>query len=332
MFLFFILFFIKAQDETFNRLVSNLAGSGTAFRVNDVIRIPSVTISVINYSHSDGVNTYLVVINNNSSLKPFYIETKRNYTFRDASPNKNTIIENMNIQYVRNVQYMNNNIINDTFLFKDMFGQRGESIEISNNIFRYQIIDGSSIRITKYLDNNTELIIPRTIDGLPVTEIGRSAVSRSGNQPRVTSLELPNTVRTIGIMAFRGNKIKKIILPDSIVAIGDCAFEYNEATELVLSKNLYHIEYRTFGGNKLTSVIIPNSIRRLTSQAFLSSPITSITIGSNVIFDAMDASVTPFTLGYRNDYLTLFNDCYITNNRRAGIYTYTNNKWSYSER
>jgi hypothetical protein len=332
MFLFFILFSIKAQDETFNRLVSNLGGGGPAFRANDVIRIPSVTISVINYSHSDRVNTYLVVINNNSSLKPFYIETTRNYTFSDASPNKNTIIENMNIQYARNVQYMNNNIISDTFLFKDMFGQRGVSIEISNNIFRYKIIDGSSIMITRYLDNNTALIIPSTIDGLPVTDIDRNAFYRSGDQTRLTSLELPNTVRTIGERAFENNRIRQLILPDGIVAIGRRAFYNNELTELVLPRNLNFIEALTFdgGGNNLSTIIIPNSVRTIRGTAFR-GPITRITIGASVVFSAYDVDNNPFTMGgIQGDYPKLFKDCYIENKRRAGTYTYSNNKWTYS--
>ena len=72
-----------------------------------------------------------------------------------------------------------------------------------------------------------------------------------------------------------------------------------------------------WGYSSLTSVIIPNSVRTIEGSFSYNRQLTGITIGANVTID-----------NYSFD--DNFRQFYAQNNRRAGRYTYSNNRWNYS--
>ncbi len=66
----------------------------------------------------------------------------------------------------------------------------------------YEVVaDGAGIAITKYLGTGAEVVIPDTIDGLPVIEIGDEAFY---NNTTLTTITLPATIERIGVRAFAG--------------------------------------------------------------------------------------------------------------------------------
>jgi len=105
---------------------------------------------------------------------------------------------------------------------------------------------------------NRAVIIPGTINGLPVTAIGNG---RDGVfiDSVVTSVIIPNSVTTIGESAFSTcQTLTSVTIPDSVTTIGEWAFS-NCAT--------------------LPSVTIPNSVTSIGDGAFdYCTSLTSITV------------------------------------------------------
>ncbi|MBR3410179.1 MAG: leucine-rich repeat domain-containing protein [Candidatus Methanomethylophilaceae archaeon] len=65
--------------------------------------------------------------------------------------------------------------------------------------------------------------IPKTVNGLPVTIIGKEAYKDC--EPIAFSITLPETVVKIEEKAFEGcHRLESIVLPNSLKKIGDCAF------------------------------------------------------------------------------------------------------------
>ena len=61
--------------------------------------------------------------------------------------------------------------------------------------------NGTGIVITEYLGNSAEVVIPDTIDELPITEIGDEAFFNNTTLRKIT---VPQTVERIGVRAFKG--------------------------------------------------------------------------------------------------------------------------------
>jgi len=53
------------------------------------------------------------------------------------------------------------------------------------------------------------------------------------------------------------NKISSITLPEGIKSIGYSAFEYNKLRTVTIPSSVSRIEYSAFGKNRLTKIIIP---------------------------------------------------------------------------
>ena len=88
------------------------------------------------------------------------------------------------------------------------------------------VLHGEEYSITGYNGTPTEICIPSTYNGLPVTEIDSMAFSRSGDNPELVSItfEEPSHMRRIGSHAFFMCVHLTIVLPDSITDIEEGAF------------------------------------------------------------------------------------------------------------
>jgi len=161
--------------------------------------------------------------------------------------------------------------------------------------------------ITEYIGTKTEISIPPTIQNNPVTGIEYSAFERARNRDRITSITIPNGVKSIGYGAFEDcirltsvnipdgvtsiggevfhncESLTSIIIPNSVTQIGSSAFAgCKKLTSVTLPNKLTVIENSTFSGcESLTSVTIPNSVTKIGGAAFSSSRnggLTSVTI------------------------------------------------------
>ena len=87
--------------------------------------------------------------------------------------------------------------------------------------FNYTV-DQGKVTITKYTGPGGAVTIPDTIEGLPVTSIGRLAFSGCTG---LTTVMIPDSVTSIGDGAFlRCTGLTSITIPNSVTSIGDGAF------------------------------------------------------------------------------------------------------------
>ena len=104
----------------------------------------------------------------------------------------------------------------------------------------------NEITILSYVGKETNVVVPREIDGCPVTEIGESAFAGA----KIVSVVLPDTVVSIGWFAFsRCSSLTSITAGSTLSSIGYGAFDgCPSALTLISPKNSYFSKYgKSFG-------------------------------------------------------------------------------------
>jgi hypothetical protein len=155
-----------------------------------------------------------------------------------------------------------------------------------------------------------------------VTTIGQQAFQ---NHSSLTSVSIPNSVNSIGILAFANTGLTSITIPNSVTSIGGTAFvfcsaltsieveannlNYSSVDGVLFNKNQdtllvcpagkqgnYIIPSSTttigriaFHSSGLTSLVIPNSVITIGDLAFAFSGLTTITIPNSVTLIGTDA-------------------------------------------
>lgn len=127
-----------------------------------------------------------------------------------------------------------------------------------------------SVKITSYHGrSHKDLIIPYSIDGMPVDEIGREVFR---NYPCCT-ISVHGRIRRLGEGVFRGSTVQKILFEDGITSLSDYTFYQCELLkEIGLPLTLKNIGSRCFMSCKsLRYIGFPTSIRNIGKQAFYGS-------------------------------------------------------------
>ena len=141
----------------------------------------------------------------------------------------------------------------------------------------------------------TEVTIPDTILGYPVTRIGKEAFY---NCKPLTSVTIPDSVTTIGDSAFAScSSLTSVTIPDSVTTIGDYAFsgcsslmnievDADNAFYSSLDGVLFNKKQTTlvrYPAAKEGNYTIPNSVSSIGNRAFYGcGSLTSVTIGDSV--------------------------------------------------
>lgn len=129
----------------------------------------------------------------------------------------------------------------------------------------------------------TQVVIPQT-----VTSIGTLAFA--GNH--LTSIDIPNTLQVIRNQCFAGNKLTSLSIPNSVNIIEPRAFLSNQLTSLSLPNSVTSIGNNAFHVNKLTSVTLPNSVTFVGEYAFSENEITSVSIPNSL------STIERYTFGF----------------------------------
>jgi hypothetical protein len=164
----------------------------------------------------------------------------------------------------------------------------------------------NAIIITGFSGNVVDLIIPDTVNGLPVTAVETGAFR--GRQ-ELKSVTLPNSVTSIGGHAFDGcTGLKSVVLPDSVTSVGDWAFlKCTSLTNVIIGSSVTNFgafafyncsalsrvtfgnrvtsigELAFYGCNSLASVTVPDSVRNIGYEAFWNCrSLTNVLIGHGV--------------------------------------------------
>lgn len=164
-----------------------------------------------------------------------------------------------------------------------------------NSAFTY-VNHGDSIEITGFDNSVSDVVIPSEIEGLPVTAISVGAFYLSA----ITSIEIPNTVTSIGEMAFLGcTSLKSVKLSTGVAKIDKNAFGSCSALqEIQVAKDnpnfsslngvLYSKKQDTLviypAAKTDAAYIIPSGVTSVAMYAFSENPyLETLTIPNSLI-------------------------------------------------
>lgn len=140
------------------------------------------------------------------------------------------------------------------------------------NGFRYFLNDKSEAIISRYTGGESVVVVPESLDGYPVTQIGSYAFSAFVvPETLITSINLPETIESITKHAFERNEnLTQINIPSKVTTIPfDCfrgcyALEYIEIPDTV--NKIEGGAFRYCEG--LKSISLPESITEISEETF----------------------------------------------------------------
>ena len=108
--------------------------------------------------------------------------------------------------------------------------------------------------------------IPAEVSGVPVTVIGPNVFANAGDIGHVV---VPDTVEEIDYRAFYYCRdLTSIELPDTLKTLGNYALAFTDLTEIELPESLRMLGYESFAGTELTSVTIPAGVELVGAGSF----------------------------------------------------------------
>lgn len=141
---------------------------------------------------------------------------------------------------------------------------------ITSGDWSYSFLDDNeSICIEAYEGNETELVIPSTIDGHAVKALGYC--SFGGEDSGITSVKIPYGVTQICGWAFSGSEnLVSVEIPNSVKVIDPYVFEdCKKLLSVKIPKGVKDMGYSTFSGcESLRQVEIPDSVTTIGADTF----------------------------------------------------------------
>ena len=142
--------------------------------------------------------------------------------------------------------------------------------------------------LRKYEGKDTDIAVPETVSGLPVTAVADSAFSRAED---LVSLTLPDSVAEIGRNAFYDtHALQRIHLPSELKSIGMHAFTGSGIREIDLPEGLARIGRAAFDRAGLVRVALPASVEAVGEMPFgRCASLTEIAVsGDNQNYKSVD--------------------------------------------
>ena len=146
----------------------------------------------------------------------------------------------------------------------------------------YTLYDGdTTAAITGYNGTATEIVIPPTIAGKPVTRIGSNAFL---DNTTITSVTIPDSVLRIESGAFQNSMVHTIDLGDGLTYVGQNAFNGSKLANVTIPNSVTQIDNNAFAMNRnLSSVtIIGNNLSTLGDGAFSTTALSTIRIPTSL--------------------------------------------------
>lgn len=147
-----------------------------------------------------------------------------------------------------------------------VFHRKGEQVNPASD-FAYTA-DGGEVTITEYIGESEHVLIPDTIDGLPVTALADKAFY----EKHVTTVVVPDSVTEIGDLCFSGdNYLVSLTLPDGMAELPYGALEScMRLYDFDLPQSLEKIYSSVFEFNYyLTHLTLPSSLTEIEQLNFI---------------------------------------------------------------
>lgn len=147
-----------------------------------------------------------------------------------------------------------------------VFHRKGEQVNPASD-FAYTA-DGGEVTITEYIGESEHVLIPDTIDGLPVTALADKAFY----EKHVTTVVVPDSVTEIGDLCFSGdNYLVSLTLPDGLAELPYGALESCfRLMDFNLPKELKKISGSALQYNYyLTHLTLPSSLTEIEQLNFI---------------------------------------------------------------
>lgn len=128
--------------------------------------------------------------------------------------------------------------------------------------------DGTGAILTGYGGTDKDLVLPDTINDLPVIAIDTSMCLCN---PVIETLEIPGSVQTVGVNAFaQCQKLRSVVIREGVVTLDKCCFGGCVfLTEITLPESLVTVEDFVFAGCiNLPEVTFGSGLQSIGRQVF----------------------------------------------------------------
>jgi len=148
--------------------------------------------------------------------------------------------------------------------------------------YEYMVYDDDTVVIVSYNGSENNVVIPDTIDGKKIIEIGSQAFASNDT---IKSVRLPKNVEVIGSYAFYGcSSLSDIYIGNKVWSVGESAFEwtpwYNSHTEdFVIVGDGVLLKYQ----GKDRYVTVPDNVKHLSCAFGMNNDIVYVEMGDNVL-------------------------------------------------
>lgn len=116
-----------------------------------------------------------------------------------------------------------------------------------DNDITYTVIKPNEVKVTKGDSCKGNVVIPSTINyesiEYKVSSINKKAFNYNKH---ISSVNLPNSIKTIGEYAFYASSLTSINIPDSVIYIGDLAFSTTKISSFSIPKSVIAIGTQLF--------------------------------------------------------------------------------------
>ena len=139
--------------------------------------------------------------------------------------------------------------------------------------FRYFLNDESEAIISRYTGGESAVVVPESLDGYPVTQIGSYAFSAFAvPETLITSINLPETLESIAKNAFDSNEnLTHINIPSKVTTIPfQCFYRCDSLEYIEIPDSVNKIEEGAFKiCEGLKSISLPKSITEIAEETFM---------------------------------------------------------------
>ncbi|GEM_PF-1551379 len=159
------------------------------------------------------------------------------------------------------------------------FSDDNDYIRLSENGIDYRVYLDQAV-VMGCSPELTEIQIPEQVQNVPVTEIHSEAFR---NDENLKSVEIPETVISIGYSAFYQSALERVNLPEHLTELGASAFYHTNISEITIPDGITDLNGGMFCGcENLKLVNLPANLKTIGANAFSHCAIEEILIPETV--------------------------------------------------